>query len=64
MALIVCWIFAGPRGIDPFPVPVALTVMGTTIYALIVLGRRFPWFGFFLLAFISGLFSRRRGRRW
>jgi hypothetical protein len=65
MVLIGFYLFAGPRGWGPAPLPVALAVCGATIAALVVLGRRWPLFGYLVLCFFSGLIGMgRRGRRW
>ena len=54
-----------PRDMTPFPVAVGWAIILTTIYALVVLSRRFPLFGWFMLGLLSGLVSGgRRGRRW
>jgi hypothetical protein len=63
MAIIVAYLFNGPRGFGPVPVELAWLLVGTTVFALFVLGRRFPMFGLFLLIMITSLFSRGR-RRW
>jgi hypothetical protein len=65
--LIGFWIFDGPRGIPPFPTPVAYAVAGLTIAALVCLGRRWPLLGYLCLCFFAGLIGLprpRRGRRW
>jgi hypothetical protein len=64
MLLIVLYLFTGPRGFGPVPVAVSWLLIGTTIFSLIVLARRFPLFGYFLVAFVSGLMSGGRRRRW
>ena len=61
MAIVVAYLFAGPRGYGHAPLPLALLIVGTTIYSLVVLGRRFPMFGFFLICLISGLVNGRGG---
>jgi hypothetical protein len=67
MTLIVAYLFAGPRGYGPVPVELSYLLVGTTIFSLIVLGKRFPLFGYFTIIIFCGLFSAlvggRRGRR-
>jgi hypothetical protein len=53
-----------PRDMTPFPVAVGWAIILTTIYALVVLSRRFPLFGFFLVALVAGLMRGGRRRRW
>jgi hypothetical protein len=65
LVLVACWIFAGPRNTAAFPLPVAYAVVGATIASLVVLGRRFPTFGYLVLCFFAGLIDMRqpwRGR--
>jgi hypothetical protein len=50
-----------PAGMTPFPVAAGWIIIGTTIFSLIVLGKRFPMFGLFLLIMITSLM--RGGRR-
>jgi hypothetical protein len=64
VAIIVAYLFAGPRGFGPVPVPVSLAIISATVFSLIVLGKRFPWFGYFLVVLISSLLSGGRRRRW
>ena len=67
MAVVVAYLFGGPRNYGPVPTPVAFLTVGSTVFALIVLGRRFPLFGLFLLGILSSLLSGGRGgghRRW
>jgi hypothetical protein len=63
MAIIVAYLFNGPRGFGPVPVEVSWLLVGTTIFSLVVLGRRFPMFGLFLLFVILNLMSGGRRRR-
>jgi hypothetical protein len=67
MALIVAYLFNGPRNYGPVPVELAWLLIGLTIFAFIVLGRRFPLFGYFTIIILCGLFTAlvggRRGRR-
>ena len=53
MAIVAAYIFAGPRNYGPVPVAVAWLVVGTTVFSLIVLGKRFPMFGYFLIVMIT-----------
>jgi hypothetical protein len=64
MTLVGFYLFNGPRGFGPVPVEVSWLLVGTTIFSLVVLGRRFPLFGWFLLVILSGLMSGGRRRRW
>jgi hypothetical protein len=57
-------LFTGPRHTGAFPLPIALAVCATTLFALVTIGKRWPWAGFLMLAFLSGLLGGRRGRRW
>jgi hypothetical protein len=50
--------------LTPFPLWFGWTVILTTIFALIVLGRRFPMFGLFLLIMITSLMRGGRRPRW
>jgi hypothetical protein len=65
MAVIVAYLFGGPRNYGPVPTPIAFLAVGSTVFALFTLGKRFPMCGLFLLMVISSLVSGgRRGRRW
>jgi hypothetical protein len=66
MALIVAYLFTGPRNFGPVPVQLSWLIIGATIFSLIVLGKRFPLFGLFLIIMITSAFSRggRGRRRW
>ena len=63
IAIVVAYLFNGPRSYGPVPTPIAFLAVGSTVFSLIVLGRRFPMFGSFLLMLISSLMSGGRGRR-
>jgi hypothetical protein len=52
-----------PLGMAPFPVAVGWVIIGATIFSLVMLSRRFPLFGWFMLGLLSGLMRGRR-RRW
>jgi hypothetical protein len=58
------FLLSAPKDMGPFPVSVAWFCILTSIFALIVLGKRFPMFGLFLIIMITSAFSRGRGRRW
>jgi len=47
----------------PLPVAAGWIILGTTIVSLIVLGKRFPMFGLFLLMLIPSLMRGGRRRR-
>jgi hypothetical protein len=64
MAIFVAYLFAGPRGYGPVPIQLSFLLVGTTIFSLIVLGKRFPMFGLFLLMVITSLMRGGRRRRW
>jgi hypothetical protein len=61
---LVYFFISSPAGMTPFPVAAGWVIIGTTLFALVVLGRRFPLFGLFLLMTITSLTSRGRRRRW
>jgi hypothetical protein len=65
MAVVVAFLFTGPRGGEPFPVQVSFIILALTGFSLVVLGKRFPWFGLFMIMLIGGLLSglTSRGRR-
>jgi hypothetical protein len=63
MAIVVAYLFGGPRNYGPVPTPIAFMVVGSTVFSLFTLGKRFPLFGLFLLMVIASLFSGGRGRR-
>ena len=63
MAVVVAYLFGGPRGHGPAPTPIAFLIVGATIFSLFTLGKRFPLFGLFLLALLSACMSGGRGRR-
>ena len=62
MVLIGFYLFTGPRNFT-VSTEISFLLVGATIFSLIVLGRRFPMFGLFLLMMISSLMSGGRGRR-
>jgi hypothetical protein len=65
MAVVIAYLFNGPRGYGAAPTPIAFLTVGSTVFALFTLGKRFRMFGLFLLMVISSLVSGgRRGRRW
>lgn len=57
------FLLTAPKDMAPLPVSVAWFCILTSIFALIVLGKRFPLFGWFLIIMITSAFSRGR-RRW
>ena len=59
---LVYYFVTAPAGMTPFPVWFSLTVIGTTIGSLIILGLRFPLFGFFMACLITSLMTG--GRVW
>ena len=61
---LVYYFVTAPRGMSPFPVAAGWVIIGTTIFSLVVLGRRFPLFGYFFVALVAGLISGSRRRRW
>jgi hypothetical protein len=61
---LVYYFVTAPLGMTPFPVAVGWAIIATTIFALVVLSRRFPLFGYFLVALVAGLMSGGRRRRW
>ena len=62
LVLVIAFLFTGLRG-EPLPAPVVVFGVGATLYALISLGRRFPWFGLFLAMLLANLVGGGRGRR-
>ena len=46
---LVYFFITAPAGMSPFPVAAGWVIIGTTLFSLIVLGKRFPMFGLFLL---------------
>jgi hypothetical protein len=64
MAIVVAYLFNGPRGFGPVPVEISWLLVLATLFSLIVLGKRFPMFGLFLLMLITSLMSGGRRRRW
>jgi hypothetical protein len=64
LVFFVGYLFTLPRNSGALPASLALLMLGITIYALIILGKRFPWFGYFLIVLISSLLSGGRRRRW
>jgi hypothetical protein len=60
---IVYFFVTAPAGMTPLPVAASWIIIGMTIAALIILGKRFPWFALFLMMTISRLMSGGRGRR-
>jgi hypothetical protein len=64
MTVVIAYLFGGPRNCGPAPTPIAFAVIGATLFSLIVLGKRFPWFGLFLLMLLSELMRGGRRRRW
>ena len=63
MVLIGFYLFTGPRNFT-VSTEVSGLLVGATIFSLIVLGKRFPMFGLFLLMLITSLMSGGRRRRW
>jgi hypothetical protein len=61
---LVYFFVTAPAGMSPFPVAAGWVIIATTIFALAVLARRFPLFGFFLVALVAGLMRGGRRRRW
>ena len=61
---LVYYFVTSPAGMTPLPVAAGWIILGTTIVSLIVLGKRFPTFGLFLLMLITSLMSGGRRRRW
>ena len=61
---LVYYFVTAPLGMTPFPVAVGWVIIATTIGSLIVLSRRFPLFGWFMLGLLSGLMRGGRRRRW
>ena len=66
MAIVIAYLFGGPRGWGPAPTPIAFAIVGATVFSLATLGKRFPLFGLFLLMMISSLLrgGGRGRRRW
>jgi hypothetical protein len=64
MAIVVAYLFAGPRNYGPVPTPIAFLTVGSTVFSLAVLGKRFPMFGLFLLIMITSLMRGGRRRCW
>jgi hypothetical protein len=65
MAVVIAYLFNGPRGFGPVPVQLSFLLVSATVFSLVVLGKRFPMFGLFLLIMISSAISGgRRGQRW
>jgi hypothetical protein len=60
---IVYFFISAPAGMTPFPVAAGWVIIGTTVFSLVVLARRFPLFGYFLVGVLSGLMRGGR-RRW
>ena len=60
---IVYFFISAPAGMTPFPVAAGWVIIGTTLFSLVVLARRFPLFGYFLVGVLSGLMRGGR-RRW
>jgi hypothetical protein len=60
---LVYFFITAPAGMSPLPVAAGWIIIGTTIVSLIVLGKRFPMFGLFLLIMITSLMRGGRGRR-
>ena len=60
---LVYFFITAPAGMSPLPVAAGWVIIGTTLFSLIVLGKRFPMFGLFLLMLITGLMSGGRRRR-
>jgi hypothetical protein len=61
---LVYYFITSPAGMTPFPVAAGWIIIGTTIFSLIVLGKRFPMFGLFLVIMITSLMRGGRRRRW
>jgi MFS superfamily sulfate permease-like transporter len=63
MAIIVAYLFGGPRNYGPVPVELSFLLVGATIFSLVVLGRRFPMFGYCTIVIFVGLLSALTGSR-
>ena len=61
---LVYYFVTSPAGMTPLPVAAGWIILGTTIVSLIVLGKRFPMFGLFLLMLITSLMRGGRRRHW
>jgi hypothetical protein len=62
MAVVVAYLFGGPRPTS-VSTPIAYMVVGSTIFSLFTLGKRFPLFGWFLFGLFNGMTGGGR-RRW
>ena len=62
MVLIGFYLFTGPRNFT-VSTEISFLLVGATIFSLLVLGRRFPLFGWFMLITLSGLMRGGRRRR-
>ena len=62
LAVIVAYLFGGPRNYGPVPVQISFLLVGATLISLIALGKRYPTFGLFMLMMITAAF-RGGGRR-
>jgi hypothetical protein len=60
---IVAYLFGGPPNYGPVPVELAWLLVGTTIFSFVVLGKRFPTFGYCTIIIVCGLLSGLRGGR-
>ena len=47
LVLLVAFLFTGMDG-KPLPAPVVVFGVGATLFSLVALGRKWPWFGLFL----------------
>jgi hypothetical protein len=63
MAIIVAYLFGGPPNYGPVPVELAWLLVSTTIFSFVVLGKRFPTFGYCTIIIVCGLLSGLRGGR-
>jgi hypothetical protein len=63
MAVVVAYTFGGPRNYGPVPVELSYLLVGTTIFSFVVLGKRFPTFGYITTIIVCGLLSGLRGGR-
>jgi hypothetical protein len=65
MAVVVAYMFGGPRNYGPVPVQLAWLLVLMTLFSLLTLGKRFPMFGLFMLMVITSLMrGGGRRRRW
>ena len=62
MVLIGFYLFTGPRNFT-VSTEISFLLVGATIFSLIVLGRRFPMFGYCTIVIFVGLLSALTGSR-